>query len=50
VSTASLGATSSSATASAIEGKTSETNKSNGGEVQRAILNLSQVDGFGRTR
>ena len=35
-------------TFSAIEGNTSVTNKSNGGEVQRAIRHLSQVDGFGR--
>jgi hypothetical protein len=33
---------------SAIEGNTSVTSKSNGGEVQRAIRYLSQVDGFGR--
>ena len=33
---------------SAIEGNTSVTNKSNGGEVQRAIRHLTQVDGFGR--
>lgn len=32
----------------AIEGNTSVTNKSNGGEVQRAVRHLTQVDGFGR--
>ncbi len=32
----------------AIEGNTSVTNKSNGGEVQRAIRYLTQVNGFGR--
>jgi putative peptidoglycan binding protein/CHAP domain-containing protein len=32
----------------AIEGNTSVTNKSNGGEVQRATRTLAQVDGFGR--
>jgi len=32
----------------AIEGNTIVTNNSNGGEVQRAIRYLSQVDGFGR--
>lgn len=33
---------------SAIEGNTSVTNNSNGGEVQRAIRHITQVDGFGR--
>jgi hypothetical protein len=33
---------------SAIEGNTSVTSKSNGGEVQRATRHLTQVDGFGR--
>lgn len=33
---------------SAVEGNTSVTNKSNGGEVQRATRHLTQVDGFGR--
>ena len=33
---------------SAIEGNTSVTDRSNGGEVQRAIRHLTQVDGFGR--
>ncbi len=32
----------------AIEGNTSVSDKSNGGEVQRAIRHLTQVDGFGR--
>jgi len=32
----------------AIEGNTSVTNKSNGGEVQRAVRYFTQVDGFGR--
>jgi hypothetical protein len=32
----------------AIEGNTSVTNKSDGGEVQRATRHLTQVDGFGR--
>ena len=32
----------------AVEGNTSVSNKSNGGEVQRALRHLTQVDGFGR--
>jgi hypothetical protein len=32
----------------AIEGNTSVSDKSNGGEVQCAIRYLTQVDGFGR--